>query len=81
MAHSAVDLLTAVGSTNGTRCIKRDDNRLTLAMCGGVGNQDHKSMRSDSGSLSDSKKGSGRSDIAPGMGWNTSPDSVKDVNK
>ena len=69
MAHTAVDLLTAVGSTNGTRCRKRENNRLTLARCSrGVGNQDHGSMRSDSGSSSDSQKGPEISDIAPGMG-------------
>lgn len=69
MAHAAVDLLTAAGSTNGTRCRKRENNRLTLARCSAVvGNQDHRLMRSDSGPSSHSKKGSGISDIAPGMG-------------
>ena len=69
MAHAAVDLLTAVGPTNGTRCRIRENNRLTLARRNAcVGNQDHKSMRSDSGSSSHSKKGPERSEIAPGMG-------------
>jgi len=71
MAPTEVDLLTAVGSTNGTRRIgRREKDRLTLKRRNagvGNGNQAHK-LRSDSGSSTHSKKGSARSEIAPGMG-------------
>ena len=58
---------------------KRKKVRLTLARRDtDVGNQDHR-LRSGSGSSTYSEKGPERSEIAPGIGLNTSPDSVKEV--
>jgi hypothetical protein len=57
---------------------KRKNDRLTPARRNAdVGNQEHR-LRSGSGSSTSSEKGPERSEIAPGMGKNTSPDSVKE---